>query len=50
MSLTHLTVAAGLAWALATPPAAQAQEGAQTASPLQAGTLASWVCPGTAQP
>lgn len=37
MSLTYLTVAAGLAWALATPPAAQAQEGAQTASPLQAG-------------
>jgi Gram-negative bacterial TonB protein C-terminal len=37
MSLTHLTVAAGLAWALATPPAAQAQDGAQAASPLQAG-------------
>lgn len=37
MSLTHLTVAAGLAWALATPPAAQAQAGAQAASPLQAG-------------
>lgn len=41
MSLTHLTVAAGLAWALATPPLAQAQAGAQaasqTTSPLQAG-------------
>ena len=41
MSLTHLTVAAGLAWALATPPLAQAQTGAhaaaQAAGPLQAG-------------
>lgn len=39
MSLTHLTAAAGLAWALATPPAAQAQAqaGAQAGSPLQAG-------------
>lgn len=37
MSLMHLTVAAGLAWALATPPAVRAQEGAQGASPLQAG-------------
>lgn len=37
MSLTYLTVAAGLAWALATPPAVHAQEGAQAASPLQAG-------------
>jgi Gram-negative bacterial TonB protein C-terminal len=37
MSLMHLTVAAGLAWALATPPAVLAQEGAVAASPLQAG-------------
>ncbi|MBL8135001.1 MAG: energy transducer TonB [Acidobacteria bacterium] len=37
MSLTHLTVAAGLAWALAAPPAALAQDGAEAASPLQAG-------------
>jgi len=37
MSLTHLTVAAGLAWALAAPPAARAQDGASAASPLQAG-------------
>ncbi|WP_291983740.1 energy transducer TonB [Luteitalea sp.] len=37
MSLTYLTVAAGLAWALATPPAAQAQDGAPAVSLLQAG-------------
>lgn len=37
MSLMHLTVAAGLAWALATPPAVQAQEAAVAVSPLQAG-------------
>lgn len=37
MSLLHLTVTAGLAWALATPPVARAQDGAGAASPLQAG-------------
>jgi tetratricopeptide (TPR) repeat protein len=41
MSLMQLTVAAGLAWALATPPAARAQAAAQmaapSASPLEAG-------------
>ncbi len=37
MSMMHLTVAAGLAWALATPPVALAQADASAVSPLQAG-------------
>lgn len=37
MSMMHLTAAAGLAWALAMPPAARAQAHAPVASQLQAG-------------
>jgi len=37
MAMMHLTVAAGLAWALATPPVARAQAAADGGSPLQAG-------------
>ena len=37
MAMMHLTVAAGLAWALATPPVAHAQAHGVDGSPLQAG-------------
>lgn len=37
MSLTYLTAAAGLAWALAVPPAVRAQTAAPAMSPLQSG-------------